>query len=94
MNSYRPTWAGLCDLCPALRSYEADAKSIAVHAKWDWYGRWIGSFDALRHDLRRVCAEHSIDFREAHRLAVGALLDTYTVARAREQRRRTKSKRG
>ncbi len=94
MNSYRPTWAGLCDLCPELRSYEADARSIAREARWDWFGRWIGSFDALRHDLRRVCAEHAIDVREAHRLVVAELVEIYTVARAREQRRRTKSKRG
>ncbi len=77
---------------PRLREYEADAKSISIHERWPWFPRWIPVFDGLRHDLRRVCAEHSIDFREAHRLAVGALLDVYDVARAREQRRRTKAR--
>ena len=87
----KTTWQQLLDLCPELRSYEDDARSIAREARWNWYGRWLPTFYKLKRELHDVADRHGLDFQEVHRLAVDALLDVYDVARARERRRSKRS---
>jgi hypothetical protein len=86
----KPTWQQLLDLEPGLRQWQDDARSIAREARWNWFPRWIGNFRDLRRVLHDVARRHGLDFQEVHRAAVDALLDVYDVARAREQRRRSK----
>ena len=46
-------WDQLCRLAPALRQFEADARSIARYGGWPWYEHWIGGFRDLRSVLSR-----------------------------------------
>ncbi len=90
MNSYGTTWQGLLDLEPSLRHWQDDARSIAHHAAWNWFPRWLPTYHKLKRELHDVADRHGLDFQEIHYAAVVALLDVYAVARAREERRRSK----
>ena len=92
------TWQELLDLEPGLRQWQDDARSIAVHAKWDWYERWIPAFRDLRRDLEAVAKEHSLDVQEVRSVALAALIDCYQIERARierqERQQRQRQQRG
>ena len=87
----KTTWQQLLDLEPGLRQWQDDAHSIARHATWNWFPRWLPTFHKLKRELHDVADRHGLDFQEVHRLAVDALLDVYDVARARERRRSKRS---
>jgi hypothetical protein len=72
-----------------LRRFELDAASIARHAEWDWYPRWIPTYHKLTREMHHLAEMRGLDFQEIHRTAVAELLAVYDAARAREQRRRT-----
>jgi hypothetical protein len=72
---------------PALRQYEADAKSCAVHARWDWYEKWLPCFITFRADLGAVAERHGLDGREVVSTAVAYLRGVYATERGRQERR-------
>jgi hypothetical protein len=82
------TWPGLLNLCPALEQFERDARSCAVHARWDWFPRWIGSFRDLRAALADVADQHHLDPEQVRQVAVAALKATYRATRQGQGQRR------
>jgi hypothetical protein len=79
----------LLAIAPELAQYEADARSIAVHARWDWFSQWIGTSTDFRADFAAAADRHGLDPREVRHIAVTALLDAYRTTRARQERRAT-----
>ncbi len=84
------TFEKLLRLAPELSTWRDDARSIARHAKWDWFPRWLPGFRDLRRDVGDLARRHDLPFDEIHRLAVAELVSIYETERRRQQRRRAK----
>jgi hypothetical protein len=80
------TWRVLCELDPAFRQFEADARSFAAFGR-DWYLHWIGGFHDLRVAVTEAAAQHGLEREELADVAGAALRGVYRTERLRYQRR-------
>ena len=84
----RLTFRDLVASCPALAGLADDARSIAVHERWPWYERWIGSFEPFRFAVEEAAAALGLPFAAVKAVALAGLLDSYHTAKGRQGRRR------
>jgi hypothetical protein len=72
------TWDSLLALeSKILRGYEADARSIAQRAGWNWYERWLPGFPALRRDCESIARRHKLDYEEVYQVVKWSLVRAY-----------------
>ena len=78
-----PSFNKLVSTIPAIAGLADDARSIAVHARWDWYPRWIGESIIFRIACHRAAQRLDVDERDISPVALEGLLAVYRA----EQRR-------
>ena len=80
------TWESLV-ACPEIAELVTDCESVARHARWDWYPRWIADSRKFRRAVDEAADLLGISFLDARPVALSGLLAAYREAKRRLQRK-------
>ncbi len=76
------TWESLV-ACPEIAELVTDCESVARHARWDWYPRWLHQSKIFRDAVDAAAERLGASFYEVRPVALAGLLDTYHEAQRR-----------
>lgn len=80
------TFGDLVRSCPAIAELQADARSIAQHARWDWYEKWLPGTRIFHAAVRSASDRLTVDADVIRPVALAGLIDVYEVTKRRRAR--------